>query len=80
MNNTVLKLNDFKLVKNKQRPNICYKYVKDIDDFKYTIFTLNGTLFHCLIERLSWNEKYYKVKGDEFLTVDECLEFINKEI
>lgn len=80
MNNTVLKLTDFKLIKNKQRPDICYKYVKDIDSNKYTIFTLNGKLFHPSIERRGFDGRIYTVKSSEFLTIDECLEFINKEI
>ena len=75
-----LTLNDFKLVKNKQRPNMCYKYVRKIDDFKYTIFTLNGSLFYCSIERMRLDNKYYSVSSDEFLTIDECLEFLNKEL
>ncbi len=76
----IYKLKDFKVIKNKQLPDICYKYVKKVDDFKYTIFTLNGTLFHCSIERLRLNKRYYTVKRNEFLTIDECLEFLNEEI
>lgn len=37
-------LQDFKLVKNKQRPEFCYEYVLYLnkDEAKLSIFTMNG--------------------------------------
>ena len=49
MENTVeLKLTDFKIVKNRQRPDFCYAYEKYNEDKteKYSLFTMNsGTTF-----------------------------------
>lgn len=36
-----MKLKDFKIVKNKYRPEICYKYILKKDGLKFEIFTLN---------------------------------------
>lgn len=40
----MLVLNDFKVVKNRQRPDICYAYEKYTPnkDAKYQIFTMNS--------------------------------------
>ena len=37
-----MNLNEFKLVKNKQRPDFCYAYEKKTDSRKYSIFTMDG--------------------------------------
>lgn len=39
-----MNLKEFKLVKNKQRPDFCYAYEKYIDnkDRKLSIFTMDG--------------------------------------
>jgi hypothetical protein len=36
-----MKLKDFKIVRNKDRPEMCYKYILKKDGFKFEIFTLN---------------------------------------
>jgi hypothetical protein len=77
----MLTLDKFKLIKNKQRPTICYKYVYEQDNSKFTIFTLNGTLFHCSIEKkylIGKKVNYSTLKSEECLSIDKCLEFLNK--
>lgn len=39
-----MKITDFKLIKNRQRPDLCYSYVKynEHKTEKYTLFTIDG--------------------------------------
>lgn len=36
-----MKLKDFKIDRNKERPEMCYKYILKKDGLKFEIFTLN---------------------------------------
>jgi hypothetical protein len=77
----MLTLDKFKLSQNKQRPTICYKYVYEYNNNRFTIFTLNGTLFHCSIEKkylIGKKVNYSTLKSEECLSIGKCLEFLNK--
>lgn len=68
-------LKDFKLVKNKQRPDFCYSYKQNIDDKKYEIFTMNGgKTFLASIEMLRLDGRYYSEFSQEFDSIEKCLD------
>lgn len=83
MENTVeLKLTDFKIVKNRQRPDFCYAYEKYNEDKteKYSLFTMNsGTTF--LASVTSTNNSGKLVDTDfsqSFNSKEEGLKAINQ--
>ena len=76
-----MKLKDFKLRKNRQRPDLCFLYEKKVYDYKFSIFTMDGgNTFLVSIEKKEWNGKYYKEFKQRFQSIDEALEAINIKI
>ena len=75
-----MSIHEFKLTKNKQRPDWCFSYEKrTADGRKYSMFTMNGgKTFLASIEDLDFNTQYRSVFSDHFRTVDECLEAFNQ--
>lgn len=72
-----LKLSDFKVVKNRQRPEVCYAYEKYNSDKseKYSIFTLDGgNTFLCSVSLRSNSSKaYFTYFSDTFNSANEGL-------
>lgn len=77
-----LTIQQFKIVRNRQRPDLCYAYEYKNDGFLCKIFTMNsGKTFLASIEERRMDGRYY----DEFnkhgcISVDEALEAINSNI
>ena len=74
-----MQLKDFKLIKNRQRPDFCYSYEKKNNTRKYTIFTMNGgQTFHASIEEPRLDGKWSSELSQNCNTIDECLRlFVN---
>lgn len=73
------KLNEFKLIKNRQEPDLIYSYVKKEGQTKYTIFTMNGGLELLLSIEIKRNDgKYYSDYEYRYFNIDECIEDINE--
>lgn len=73
-----MKIEKFKLIKNKQRPDWCYKYELTNVDQRFVIFTMDGgESFHAYIEERVWHKPntFYTVKEDMFKSIDECIGF-----
>lgn len=46
-----MKLKDFEIVRNKERPDMCFKYILRKDGLKFEIFTMNyGKIYNATIE------------------------------
>lgn len=77
-----MEIKDFKLVKNKQRPEMCYAYETRIDGSKYCIFTMNyGKTFLASIEERRMDGRYYsEFSKHNCPSVEEALEAINQEL
>jgi len=75
-----MKLSEFKLIKNRQRPDFCYSYEKKSCNKKYTIFTMNGGVpYLASIEEMRIDGRYYTEFSKTCKTVEECLEVFEKE-
>lgn len=69
-----MKLQDFKLTKNRRLPNMCFSYEKKTDNRKYTIFTMNGGVsFIASIEYLRMDGNYYTEFSEAFSSTNDCL-------
>jgi len=69
-----MNLKDFKLVKNRQRPDFCYSYEKKEPSRKYSIFTMNGgKTFLASIEEPRMDKKWYSEFSETHDTVEKCL-------
>lgn len=69
-----MNLKDFKLVKNRQRPDLCYSYEKKETDRKYSIFTMNGgKTFLGSIEEPRMDKKWYSEFSETHDSVEKCL-------
>jgi len=69
-----MNLKDFKLVKNRQRPDFCYSYEKKEGSRKYSIFTMNaGRTFLASIEEPRMDKKWYSEFSEIHDTVEKCL-------
>lgn len=67
-------LKEFKLVKNKQRPDFCYAYEKKTDDTKWSIFTMDGgKSFLASIDQKRLDGSFYSEFSETHPTVDQCL-------
>jgi len=77
-----LKLKDFKLVKNIQKPDMCFSYVARIEGVKYSIFTMNyGKTYLASIEERRMDGRYYgEFNKHSCLSLEEALEAINNEL
>jgi len=70
----VMDLKKFKLVKNKQRPDLCYAYEKKTNIRKYSIFTMNGgKTFLASVEEPRADKKWYSEFSETHNSVEECL-------
>lgn len=70
-----MNLKDFKLIKNKQCPDFCYSYENKINDYKYSIFTMDGgKTFMASIEKLNIDKRYYSEFSKSYNSVQECLD------
>lgn len=76
-----MKLEDFKLIKNKQKPEMCYAYETKVGGSKYCIFTMNyGKTFLASIEERRLDGRYYsEFSKHNCSSAEEALEAINKE-
>lgn len=69
-----MKITDFKLKKNRQRPEMCYSWEKKEGDTKWSIFTMNGgQTFLASIEQKRMDGKFYEEFSETFKTKEECL-------
>ena len=69
-----MNLKDFKLVKNRQRPDFCYSYEKKETSRKYSIFTMNGgKTFLASIEEPRMDKKWYSEFSETHDSVEKCL-------
>lgn len=69
-----MKLKDFKLRQNKQRPDFCYGYEKNDGDRKYMIFTMNGgKTFLASVEEPRLDGRWYTEFSEHHKSIDECL-------
>lgn len=71
----------YKVVKNRQRPEMCFSYEKQTEQRKYTLFTMNGgTTFLVTIKER--NERGYFVNDiytqDKLYSVSECEQAIKR--
>jgi len=75
-------LKDLKLVKNRQRPDMCYSYEARIDGTKYQIFTMNfGKTFLATIDERRMDGRYYaEFNKHNCTSIQEALDAINNEI
>ena len=70
-----MNLKEFKLVKNKHRPDLCYAYEKKTDGRKYSIFTMNGgKTFLASIEEPIMGKRWYAEFSEKHNSVQECLD------
>jgi len=70
-----MKLQDFKLVKNRQRPDFCYSYKKKDANRKYSIFTMNGgKTFLASIEEIRMDKLWYSEFSESHDSVEKCLD------
>jgi hypothetical protein len=72
-------LQDFKIVKNKQRPDFCYSYEKKTDTQKHSIFTMDGGhTYLASIEELRQDGRWYSELSEKFNTIGECINAFNE--
>jgi len=72
-----MKLQDFKIIKNRQRPDLMYQYKLKIDRQKFEITTMNsGKSFLAMIESLALNGKTYlkDFSKEGIETPEKCIE------
>jgi len=75
-----LALTEFKLHKNRQRPEQCYSYEKSDGDEKLTIFTMNhGKTFLAEIERKRADGRFYQEFSEICDSVEGCLTVLREE-
>ena len=69
-----MEIQDFKIIKNRQRPKQCYKYRNVIGNKKYEISTFNsGKTFLATIECRGRDNSYFSEFSEHFDSVDCCL-------
>ena len=69
-----MKLKEFKLIKNRQAPEICFSYEKYEGNRKFSIFTMNACkTFLASIEEKRMDKRYYSEFSETHNSVDECL-------
>lgn len=69
-----MNIKQFKLIRNRQKPNICYSYIWKDKDIKYTIFTMNaGKSFLASIEELRLDNRYYSIFSKTVSSLKEAL-------
>ena len=78
-----MRLNDFKIIRNRQRPDLMYQYRHDFSGYKIEITTMNsGKSFLITIESLANNGRTYleDFSVNNIETVDECLIIIEEQL
>lgn len=74
-----MEISQFKLIRNKQRPDFCYNYQFVVGDDKYEIFTMNGgRTFYASKETKRLDGRYYKEIGEEVSSINEALTILSK--
>lgn len=74
VNFEVMDLKDFKLVKNRQRPDLCYAYEKKTLERNYTIFTMDsGKTFLASVQSQRLDKQWYSEFSETHNSVNECL-------
>lgn len=69
-----MKLEDFELHRNRQRPDFCFNYEFKTKNRKYSIFTMNGgKTFLASIEEKRLNGKYYPEFSKTVNSIEEGL-------
>ena len=67
-------IEDFKTIKNRQRPEQCYQYRNIIGNKKYEISTFNsGKTFLATIECKGRDNSYFSQFSERFESVEKCL-------
>ena len=79
-----MNLSDFKIVKNRQRPDFCYAYEKYNENKtkKYSLFTMDGgqTFSVSLTSRNNLGKLVHTESFETFNTKEEALAFLNNFI
>ena len=74
-----MNLKEFKLVKNKQRPDFCYAYEKKTDIRNYSIFTMNGgKTFLASVEEPRMDKRWYSEFSETHNSIQECLDALGR--
>lgn len=72
-------ISEFKIRRNRQRPELCYGYEKIDGIKKYSIFTMNaGKTFLASLEKKRLNNRYYEEFNKTCNSIDECLKELEK--
>ena len=70
-------IKNFKLIKNRQRPEQCFAYEKKTNNAKYSIFTMNGgKTYLASIEGKRMDGSFYPKKSNTVSNIDEALAFL----
>ena len=73
-----MKIEEFTVIKNRQRPKQCYQYRNKIGKKKYEISTFNsGNTFLATIETLGLYGSYFSNFSEHFDSIDDCLNVFN---
>lgn len=79
VNFQAMDLKEFKLVKNRQRPDFCYAYEKKTPERKYSIFTMNGgKTFLASVDEPRLDGRWYSEFSETHNSVDECLNALGR--
>ena len=79
VNFQAMNLKEFKLVKNRQRPDFCYAYEKKTPERKYSIFTMNGgKSFLASVEEPRLDGRWYSEFSETHNSVDDCLNALSR--
>ena len=72
-------IENFKLTRNRQRPDFCYNYKMVNSGSKYEIFTMNGgKTFIASIEVKRSDGRYYTEYSEELYSTDDCIDALTK--
>jgi len=75
----IMNLKEFKLVKNRQRPDFCYAYEKKTDSRKYSIFTMDGgKTFLASVEEPRMDKIWYSEFSETHNSIQECLDALGR--
>ena len=69
-----MNIHEFKIIRNRQRPDFCYQYLRKRNDKKYSISTFDGgKTFHASIEQLRLDKRWYSELSVMRNSIEECL-------
>ena len=67
-------IEDFKTIKNRQRPEQCYQYRNIVGNKKYEISTFDSSkTFLATVETLGRDNSYFSQFSEHFDSVGECI-------